>query len=108
MRKQNKEISLEEISINECDKISSYDTYFSSESIFEVCGMEIVIYNDEIAKAIRTLSPFRRDIVLLSYFANLTDREIACHLNTVRQSVSRSRLKALRDLRKYFEMGDCK
>lgn len=58
-------------------------------------------YLDELAGAIAALPAQKRDIILLSYFLNMPDSEIAKALNMVRSSVAYRRsatLKLLREL----------
>ena len=53
----------------------------------------------------------KRDVILLSYFLEMTDREISEKLNIVHQAVSKRRLVTLKELREYlmkegFEWSD--
>ena len=53
----------------------------------------------------------KRDVILLSYFLGMTDREISDKLNIVHQTVSKRRLTTLKELREYlmkegFEWSD--
>lgn len=59
------------------------------------------IDNDELARAIAALPLDKRDVILLSYFLELSDHEIAKLLNMVRSSVTyrrKSTLKLLKEL----------
>ena len=59
------------------------------------------IDNGELAEAIAALPAQKRDIILLSYFLDMPDSEIARALNMVRSSVAYRRsatLKLLREL----------
>lgn len=44
----------------------------------------------------------KRDVILLSYFLGMTDREISEKLNVVHQTVSKRRLTTLKELREYL------
>ena len=44
----------------------------------------------------------KRDVILLSYFLEMTDREISEKLNIVHQTVSKRRLVTLKELREYL------
>ena len=44
----------------------------------------------------------KRDVILLSYFLDMTDREISEKLNIVHQTVSKRRRATLKELREYL------
>ena len=78
------------------------DQYFSSDHVFEVLGMPIVVTGDTLAKAIAALPEYKRDVILLSYFLEMSDREIGERLNAVRQTVAKRRLVTLKELHEYL------
>ena len=102
-RQRQIEKSLEELSPDELDQIAAEDKYFQDEYVFEVLGKQVVVTGNLLAKAIAKLSEKKRDIILLSYFLGLTDREISEYMNVVRQAISRRRAGILRELREYLE-----
>lgn len=55
---------------------------------FEVIGHSVCIDDETLAEAISALPVDRRDIILLSYFLDMSDAEIANVLNMVRRSVA--------------------
>ena len=57
------------------------------------------IDNDELAGAIAALPAQKRDIILLSYFLDMSDAEIANVLNMVRRSVAYRRTSTLKLLK---------
>ena len=64
-------------------------------------GYIVQIASDELAEAITSLPAEKRNIILLSYFLEMTDMEIAELLNMVRSSVAYRRtatLKLLKEL----------
>ena len=58
-----------------------------------------------IAGALRNLPERKRDIILLSYFLELSDGEIGKKLNLIRATVQYQRTSTLRELRKMIEGG---
>ena len=56
-----------------------------------------------LAEALQELPERKRDIVLLSYFLDYTDVEIADLLKIVRRTVNDQRNKALKELRERME-----
>ena len=56
----------------------------------------------EYADALAQLPKGKRDVILLSYFLDMTDREISEKLNIVHQTVSKRRRATLKELREYL------
>ena len=102
-RKAEKEKSLNELTGDEIIKLSVCDKYFNDEHIFKVLDKEIVVMGNALAAAIKQLPQNKRDVVLLSYFAGLTDKEIGEKTGTVQQTVSFRRISSLRQLREFLE-----
>ena len=53
-----------------------------------------------------TLPDEKRDILLLSYFLDMTDREIADKLNMVRYTIQRKRVKSLKEMKQRLEVNE--
>mgnify|MGYP000046054735 FL=1 len=79
-----------------------WDKHFMSEHVFEVLGLPVVVTGDLLADALAQLPEGKRDVILLSYFLEMTDREISEKLNIVHQTVSKRRLVTLKELREYL------
>lgn len=83
------------------EQLSVCDDYFAEDRTFDVLGYIVQIASDELAEAITSLLAEKRNIILLSYFLEMTDMEIAELLNMVRSSVAYRRtatLKLLKEL----------
>ena len=59
------------------------------------------VRDDRLAKALRILPERKRDIVLLAYFLDMRDIEIAKQLCIVRGTVQYQRTKSLKQLKDY-------
>jgi len=99
-RLRDKEISFTELSEQELEQLSTTDKYFVTEQTFNVLGDEIIVNDETIAEALRSLPERKRDIILLSYFLELTDGEIGKKLNLIRSTVQYQRTSTLRELKK--------
>ena len=75
---------------------------FHDEHVFEVQGLPVVVTGNLLAEAIAQLPEGKRDVILLSYFLGMSDREISERLNVVRQTISKRRLTTLKELREYL------
>lgn len=67
--------------------------------VFHVRGIDIPASDQRLAQALSYLLPRDREIILLSYFAELTDEEVAQKLKLSRSTVQRRRTSALEKLR---------
>jgi len=101
-RKREREVSFSELSDRELAQLSKTDKYFSADQIFDVLGSDVVVSDEDIADALRGLSKCKRDIILLSYFLELSDGEIGKRLSLIRSTVQYRRSGALRELRKFM------
>ena len=54
-----------------------WDGYDSDYTFFNVCGNDIRICDDELAEALKHLSERNRDNLLMYYFLEMSDTEIA-------------------------------
>ena len=102
-RQRENETPWDDLSQSELEQASTADRYFMDEHVFEVLGLPVVVSGDTLAEAIASLPKDKRDVILLSYFLGLNDREISERLNVVRQTISKRRLVSLKELREYLE-----
>lgn len=85
---RDREKSLDELTISELEQIAVWDKHFTDEHVFEVLGLPVVVTGDLLAGALMQLPESKRDVILLSYFLGITDREISDKLNSVRTASS--------------------
>lgn len=107
-RKAKCEKSVEDLSVAEIKGLSANDVYPSFYTLFHIpeYEMSIAVKNEKIAKAITALTPDKRDVVLLYYFGDLRDWEIAELLHLVRRTVAYRRLTALESMKSILERLD--
>ena len=98
-----KETSFSDLSEAQAAELSCLDDYPSNLSIFVVRGQIITVRDDRLATAIAALSTDRQEIILLSYFLDMPDREIAERLDMVRSTVQYKRKNALKEIKKKME-----
>ena len=102
-RLHEREITFSAVPVREMNKLIVEDKYFTSESIFNVLGENVIVSGRELNEALNALPPDKRDIILMSYFFEMTDKEIAEHLNMARRTVTDQRSKSLKKLKKLME-----
>lgn len=101
-----RETPFSELTARELQSLSVTDEYFVDAYIFSVLGEIVGVSDTELAEALSELPQDRRDIVLMSYFFDMTDVEIAEKLNMARRTVANRRTSSLRKLKKLMESED--
>ena len=78
----------------------------ADQTHFHVQGYDVAIENENLANALTVLPDDKRDIVLLAYFLDMTDQEIADKLDMVRRTVQYKRAQSLKELKKEMEVTE--
>ena len=81
------EILFSELSEQEMESLSIFDEYELEKSYFRAGGYDVEVKNALLAEALTALTERKRDIILLSYFMEMNDADIARKLNLVRSTV---------------------
>lgn len=103
-RQRGRETTFSDLSAKEMEQLCTEDKYFITEQIFSVLGLDIIVTDIVIAEALQSLPERKRDIILLSYFLELSDREIGDKLNMLRNTVQYQRTSTLRQLKNFMEV----
>lgn len=97
------EIMISELSEKEANKLFTMDEYGVENQWFQVLGYDIEVKDALLAEAIEMLSEKKRNIVLLSYFMDMSDAEIARQMHLVRSTVWEHRKRSLKLMKKLME-----
>lgn len=101
-------ISKQEISFSDTgnylvNQHSTIDNYSSDLQIFTLNGFSIGVESDLLSEALRNLTDKKRNIILLYYFMDMSDAEIAALLKLNRSTVYRHRTSGLAFIKKFME-----
>lgn len=102
-RRLQHEIAFSELSPKEMDQLYIMDEYSTDSYHFSVMGYDVAVKDDLISTALAALPEQKRDIILLSYFLDMSDQEIGKTLSMVRRSVQYQRTISLKQLKKLLE-----
>ena len=69
------------------ENLAVWDDYDTDYTIFNVCGNDIRVYDDELAEALKQLSERNRETLLMYYFLEMNNEEIAKKQNISRSGV---------------------
>jgi RNA polymerase sigma factor (sigma-70 family) len=105
-RQAERETPFSQLSERDLAKLAATDEYFRDEYAFVVHGETVTVADYELGEALKELPADRRDIVLMSYFFDMTDKEIAERLNMARRTVAYRRTSTLKVLKNLLESED--
>lgn len=77
---------------------SNYDSYSIDFSVFQVRNFSIKVSDEKLGTALRRLSEKQRNYILLYYFQDMRDKEIAEFYHVSRSSVSYMRNRGFQKL----------
>lgn len=102
-KRAEREIALSQLMEDELAQIAKTDHYDLESMTFFVGGDTVTIHDLLLGQAIASLPPQRREVILMSYFLNKNDPQIAKALHLGEDAVFFRRNSALRRLRKILE-----
>lgn len=96
-----REVVFSELTPQEENQLYTYDKYFEDEQGFQVAGKRITA--KLLADALHTLPEEKRQAVLLYYFFDMTDVEIAALMKIPRSTAQYRRTSSFELLKRYLE-----
>ena len=97
------EVNFSELPEKELSNISVTDEYDLGNSHFQVFGYDIEVKDTLLGEALQTLTEKKRNVVLLSYFLEMSDAEIAREMKLVHSTIREHRIRSLELLKKMME-----
>ncbi len=98
-RKQKREINFSDFFQKDLETLGYYDNYEIAEN-FIVLGNQVSIYDEGISQALKKPPSKKRDIILMLFFLDMTEKEIAACLQLVQSTVHYHKSDSLKLLRK--------
>lgn len=105
-RKAQHEISLDYLQENTSFELHSIEEYFALQekpTALMVNGQIVIVDSKKLANALFCLSERRREIILMRYYLQLKDKQIAALLGKPRATVNYQKNAALKQLRTEME-----
>ena len=103
-RRREKETIFSDLPDAVLSQMGEIDDYPSDHTYFDVLDYRIAIRNEQLAKALASLPSKKRDVVLLAFFLDMNDSEIAEKFNVVRTTIQRRRISSLAELKSRLEV----
>lgn len=89
---------------------SVVDEYNETSYFFKTCEYDVKVKSSLLAEALNALTDRKREVILLSYFMEMSDAAIARKMNLVRSTVHEHRTRSLELLKQIMEenKSECK
>ena len=97
--RQKHEVSFSELTQEELSRLNTEDDYIAESEVFRVLDYDIEVKDELIGEALKYLPEKKRNVILLSFFLDMTDTEIAKHMNLVRSTIHHHRVSSLKALK---------
>lgn len=101
-RQRKREVNFSELLQKDLDAMCCCDDYDMAD-YFTVMGRQIPVRDEWISMALKKLPVKKREIILMLYFLNMTEKEIADCLKLVQSTIHYHKDDSLRLLRKLME-----
>lgn len=94
------EISMSDLPEGAMEQLAVYDEYPWDYTSFRIGNETVYVKNDRLAEALAAIPEKERNIILMYWFLDMADREIATHLGIARRTVNTHRQKGYDLLKK--------
>lgn len=98
-----REVTFSDIGDYLVNQFATTDSYSSDFEIFSLNEVSVAVENDLISEALRELPDKKREILLMYYFLDMTDAEIAEMLKLNPSTIYRRRMSGLDLMKKFME-----
>jgi len=93
--RSSREINFSDLPENEMDKLLTVDEYSTDATHYNVNGFDIAVRDDLLSEALDALPDRKREIILLAYFMDMSDTEIAALFRNNRKTIYKRRTTGL-------------
>lgn len=102
-RMSKKMVLFSEMTAEQLNSLSSTEEYDSDFYLFEINGYKVRVRNQKIGEAISKLSKKKQDIILLSFFLDMSEADIARYMKLGQSTVHYHKANSLKELKKLME-----
>ena len=93
-----------ELTEKEWQQIYMEDEYKLERHVFQVLGQEVEVKNFLIAKALKHLPEKKRNVILMYYYLEMTESEIAEQMDLGQSTINYHRMNSLKELEEFLEV----
>ena len=97
------EVCFSELKQDQLEQLLIADDWMESAEMFHIFEYDIEVRDELLYEALKLLSETKRNVILLSFFMELKDVEIAKQLNLVPSTIFHHKTSSLQKLKKIIE-----
>lgn len=101
-RLQEQEVCFSDLTPEERNQLSTYDDLLEM-NYFQVLDMDVPVRDEDISDALKRLPERKRMIILMAFFLDMTEQEIADYYHLVQSTVHYHKAESLRMLKDILE-----
>lgn len=101
-RQQEQEVCFSDLTPEERNQLSAYDDLLEM-NYFQVMDTDVPVRDEDISNALKRLPERRRMIILMAFFLDMTEQEIADYYHLVQSTVHYHKAESLRILKNILE-----
>ena len=105
-RRSKYETVFSELTESQFSSMAVTDEYPSDKTLYTVLGFDVEVRSDLLSDALGSLSLRKREVILLSYFMDMTDVEIAWLMSNTPANIHYHRTSALDTLKNLLKRKD--
>lgn len=99
-----REYFFSELTKREWQQIYMEDEYRLESHVFQVMGQDVEVKNFLIAKALKHLPEKKRNVILMYYYLEMTESEIAEQMDLRQSTINYHRMNSLKELKEFLEV----
>ena len=101
-KQQEREVCFSDLTVEQEKQLSVYDDFLDM-NYFQVMDTDVAVQDDDISNALRKLPERKRKIILMAFFLDMTEQEIADYYHLVQSTVHYHKAESLRRLKGILE-----
>lgn len=101
-RQQKREVCFSDLTPEQENQLSAYDDLLEI-NYFQVMNLDIPVRDEDISSALKKLPERKRMIILMAFFLEMTEQEIADYYHLVQSTVHYHKAESLRMLKNLLE-----
>lgn len=101
-RQQDQEVCFSDLTPEERNQLSAYDDLLEM-NYFQVMDTDVPVRDEDISDALKRLPERKRMIILMAFFLDMTEQEIADYYHLVQSTVHYHKAESLRMLKDILE-----
>ena len=94
-RYRKREVSFSDLTKEEIRKMTVEDEYDLNYQKYKILGFDVIVKDVLLSEALSVLTDTKRKVILMSYFFDMTDYEIANYLNLKQSTIHYHRTSSL-------------